>query len=190
MLRIRTAAVQATSREADESVAFTESLLHRSVSVISDLKPCSRSLTFRSAPRRRCHSSHWVFTHNRDRLADHNLIACFFNGVVRHARDSRLTSDDHFTADGSLRKRTGTCNARNAARRIELPLGSRQPWGACRKPALELVRSRDHRNVTTCQHKESISGDTKHRDLSVLRAEFPRHGVVETRDSPTFLGVV
>jgi len=43
-----------------------------------------------------------VFTKNRDRLAEHGLIARFFDGVVKQAKDAGLTSDDHFTVDGSL----------------------------------------------------------------------------------------
>ena len=31
-----------------------------------------------------------------------DLIACFCDGVVRQARDAGLTSDGHFTVDGSL----------------------------------------------------------------------------------------
>lgn len=43
-----------------------------------------------------------VFTHNRNRLAEDGLITTFFNGVVRQAKDAGLTSDEHFTVDGSL----------------------------------------------------------------------------------------
>lgn len=43
-----------------------------------------------------------VFTHNRERLAEHGLTGRFFDGVVRKAIDAGLASDDHFTVDGSL----------------------------------------------------------------------------------------
>jgi transposase len=43
-----------------------------------------------------------AFTHNRPRLEAHGLIAAFFGGVVRRAREAGLTSDDHFTVDGTL----------------------------------------------------------------------------------------
>ncbi len=43
-----------------------------------------------------------AFTHNRPRLAEFGIIQRFFNGVVRRAMDEGLTSDDHFSADGSL----------------------------------------------------------------------------------------
>lgn len=43
-----------------------------------------------------------AFTHNRPRLEAHGLIAAFFAGVVRRAREAGLTSDDHFTVDGTL----------------------------------------------------------------------------------------
>ena len=43
-----------------------------------------------------------VFTHNRERLAEHGLTRRFFEGVVRQAIDAGLASDEHFTVDGSL----------------------------------------------------------------------------------------
>lgn len=43
-----------------------------------------------------------VFTHNRDRLDSHGLTRKFFDSVVRQAIDAGLTSDEHFTVDGSL----------------------------------------------------------------------------------------
>ncbi|MFM1823218.1 MAG: hypothetical protein RI967_1484 [Planctomycetota bacterium] len=43
-----------------------------------------------------------VFTHNRERLAEHGLTRRFFDGVVRQAIAAGLASDEHFTVDGSL----------------------------------------------------------------------------------------
>lgn len=45
---------------------------------------------------------HSVFTHNRDRLAEHGITQKFFDQVVKQAIEAGLTSDDHFTVDGSL----------------------------------------------------------------------------------------
>jgi len=45
---------------------------------------------------------HTVFSHNRARLEEHGLIQRFFDGVVRQAMEAGLTSDDHFTVDGTL----------------------------------------------------------------------------------------
>lgn len=45
---------------------------------------------------------HSVFTHNRDRLAEHGITQKFFDQVVKQAIDAGLTSDEHFTVDGSL----------------------------------------------------------------------------------------
>jgi transposase len=45
---------------------------------------------------------HTVFSHNRKRLDEHGLVQRFFDGVVRQAMDVGLTSDDHFTVDGTL----------------------------------------------------------------------------------------
>jgi len=43
-----------------------------------------------------------AFTHNRPRLAKHEIIAAFFDGVVRRAMKAGLTSDEHFSVDGTL----------------------------------------------------------------------------------------
>jgi transposase len=43
-----------------------------------------------------------AFTHNRPRLAEFGIIQRFFGGVVRKAMDEGLTSDEHFSADGTL----------------------------------------------------------------------------------------
>jgi transposase len=43
-----------------------------------------------------------VFTHNRRRLEEHNLISGFFDRTVRRALSLGLVSEDHFSVDGSL----------------------------------------------------------------------------------------
>lgn len=45
---------------------------------------------------------HSVFTHNRDRLSEHGITQKFFDQVVKQAIQAGLTSDEHFTVDGSL----------------------------------------------------------------------------------------
>lgn len=43
-----------------------------------------------------------AFTHNRARLEKHGIIAAFFDGVVKRAMRAGLTSDEHFSVDGTL----------------------------------------------------------------------------------------
>jgi transposase len=43
-----------------------------------------------------------AFTHNRPRLAEQGIIAAFFDGVVKRAVKAGLTSDEHFSVDGTL----------------------------------------------------------------------------------------
>jgi transposase len=43
-----------------------------------------------------------AFTHNRPRLERHGVVSTFFDGVVRRAMKAGLTSDDHFSVDGTL----------------------------------------------------------------------------------------
>jgi transposase len=45
---------------------------------------------------------HAVFSHNRDRLSEHGITQKFFDQVVKQAIEAGLTSDEHFTVDGSL----------------------------------------------------------------------------------------
>lgn len=43
-----------------------------------------------------------AFTHNRPRLEEHGIVSAFFDGVVRRAVEAGLTSDEHFSVDGTL----------------------------------------------------------------------------------------
>jgi IS5 family transposase len=43
-----------------------------------------------------------VFTKNKERLLKADVARLFFEGVVGHARELQLLSDDHFTVDGTL----------------------------------------------------------------------------------------
>jgi transposase len=43
-----------------------------------------------------------AFTHNRPRLEQHGLIAAFFEAVLQKALAAGLTSDEHFSVDGTL----------------------------------------------------------------------------------------
>ena len=43
-----------------------------------------------------------AFTHNRERLEKFNLVGRFFDGIVRQAIEAGLTSDEHFSVDGTL----------------------------------------------------------------------------------------
>jgi len=45
---------------------------------------------------------HSVFSKNRQRLLKHEASKVFFAEVVAQAREARLTSDEHFTVDGTL----------------------------------------------------------------------------------------
>ena len=43
-----------------------------------------------------------AFTHNRPRLDAHGITSAFFGAVVKRAVDAGLTSDEHFSVDGTL----------------------------------------------------------------------------------------
>jgi len=43
-----------------------------------------------------------AFTHNRERLTRHGILQRFFDGIVKQCMEEGLTSDDHFSVDGTL----------------------------------------------------------------------------------------
>jgi len=45
---------------------------------------------------------HSTFSRNRGRLLEHDVAGEFFRTVVAEARELGLTSDEHFTVDGTL----------------------------------------------------------------------------------------
>jgi hypothetical protein len=45
---------------------------------------------------------HSSFSRNRGRLLEHDVASEFFRTVVAEARELKLTSDQHFTVDGTL----------------------------------------------------------------------------------------
>lgn len=48
--------------------------------------------------------NHSVFSKNRDRMLEHDVITAFFNQVVDMADERNLLSGDHFSVDGTLIK--------------------------------------------------------------------------------------
>lgn len=45
---------------------------------------------------------HSAFSHNRDRLLEHDVAGEFFRVVVAHAKRAHLMSSEHFTVDGTM----------------------------------------------------------------------------------------
>lgn len=43
-----------------------------------------------------------VFTKNRERLIEHDVVVALFNGIVAMAEDKGWLSGEHFTVDGTL----------------------------------------------------------------------------------------
>src|SRR5258707_8661536 len=64
-----------------------------------------------------------VFTKNRDRLLDGDVARDFLCEVVNQAREKNLTSDEHFTVDGTLIEawaslKSFQCNDQNTPRQM------------------------------------------------------------------------
>jgi len=45
---------------------------------------------------------HSTYTHNRDRLIEHEVIKALFGQVMKQAEDAQLLSSEHFSVDGTL----------------------------------------------------------------------------------------
>jgi IS5 family transposase len=45
---------------------------------------------------------HSTYTHNRDRLIEHDAIRTLFGGVMQQAEEAKLLSCEHFSVDGTL----------------------------------------------------------------------------------------
>ena len=104
-----------------------------------------------------------AFTKNRDRLAEHGLVAGFFDGVVRRAMDEGLASDDHFTVDGTLI-------------RSHASLKSLKPIGANRQDdGQEPPTDGEGRNPSMNFHGQKRSNAT-HRSTTDAEARLYRKG--------------
>ena len=79
---------------------------------------------------------HSVFSHNRERLAQHAITRKFFDGVVRQAIGAGLTSDEHFTVDGTLIQSHASLKS---LKRIEREGRAREKVAA---PARDLARTK------------------------------------------------
>lgn len=45
---------------------------------------------------------HSAISKNRDRFQEHGIVSTFFDAVLQEAMDEELTSDDHFSVDGTM----------------------------------------------------------------------------------------
>jgi transposase len=108
---------------------------------------------------------HSVFTHNRDRLADHGITQKFFDQVVKQAIEAGLTSDDHFTVDGSLIQSHASLKS---LKKIEREAAGKQDddgprGGGGRNPSVDFRGERrtnaTHRSMTDPEAKLYKKGD-------------------------------
>lgn len=109
---------------------------------------------------------HSVFTHNRARLAEHGITQKFFDSVVKQAIEAGLTSDEHFTVDGSLIQSHASLKSlkkieRQAAKDDDGPSSSGGVGG--RNPSVAFKGERrgnaTHRSTTDPEAKLYRKGD-------------------------------
>jgi transposase len=98
-----------------------------------------------------------VFTKNRDRLLEHNVAKVFFAQVWQQAEQANLTSDEHFTVDGTLLEASAS-------------LKSLQKKGAAKHDHPD-----DPGNPTVNFHGEERSNDT-HESTTDPDAQLARKG--------------
>jgi transposase len=94
-----------------------------------------------------------AFTHNRERLEKFNIVGRFFDGIVRQAMEAGLTSDEHFSVDGTLIQSYASLKS---IKRIE-DGDDRGPKGGSRN---EPVDFRGHRR-TNATHRSTTDPEAR-----------------------------
>jgi IS5 family transposase len=107
---------------------------------------------------------HSVFTHNRDRLADHGITQKFFDQVVKQAIEAGLTSDEHFTVDGSLiQSHASLKSLKKIEREASKNDDDHTSCGSGRNPSVDFKGERrtnaTHRSTTDPEAKLFRKGD-------------------------------
>ena len=82
-----------------------------------------------------------VFTHNRSRLAKHGIIGAFFDGVVKRAMGAGLTSDEHFSVDGTLIE--SHASIKSFVPKDQLKDNDNNPTGGSSAPGSNCFKSRN-----------------------------------------------
>lgn len=111
---------------------------------------------------------HSVFTHNRERLSEHGITQKFFDQVVKQAIQAGLTSDEHFTVDGSLIQSHASLKSlkkieRVASKKDDPDAGDSSSRGSGRNPSVDFKGERrtnaTHRSTTDPEAKLYRKGD-------------------------------
>jgi transposase len=134
---------------------------------------------------------HSVFTYNRERLSEHGITQKFFDRVVKQAIQAGLTSDDHFTVDGSLIQSHASLKSlkkieREASKNDENDRGDGPSSGSAsgRNPSVDFRGERrtnaTHQSTTDPEAKLYKKGDGVGAFLchSVHALTENRHGLV------------
>ena len=106
---------------------------------------------------------HSVFTHNRERLAEHGITRKFFKSVVKQAIEAGLTSDEHFTVDGSLIQSHASLKSLKKIEREAAKKDGDDDAGGGRNPSVDFNGERrgnaTHRSTTDPEAKLYRKGD-------------------------------
>lgn len=107
---------------------------------------------------------HSVFTHNRERLSEHGITQKFFDQVVRQAVEAGLTSDEHFTVDGSLiQSHASLKSLKKIEREASKKDGDDGASGGGRNPSVDFKGERrgnaTHQSTTDPEAKLYKKGD-------------------------------
>jgi transposase len=90
-----------------------------------------------------------AFAHNRPRLEKHGIMTAFFDGVVKRAMRAGLTSDEHFSVDGTLIESYASLKSFVPKDRTD----SKDPWGSSGyKPRNPEVDFHGHKRSNQTHH--------------------------------------
>ena len=106
---------------------------------------------------------HSVFAHNRDRLSEHGITHKFFDQVVKQAIEAGLTSDEHFTVDGSLIQSHASLKSLRKIEREAAKKDGDDDAGGGRNPSVDFKGQRrgnaTHQSTTDPEAKLYRKGD-------------------------------
>jgi len=106
---------------------------------------------------------HSVFAHNRERLSEHGITQKFFDSVVKQAMEAGLTSDEHFTVDGSLIQSHASLKSLKKIEREAQDDDDRPKSAGGRNPSVDFKGERrtnaTHRSATDPEARLYRKGD-------------------------------
>lgn len=115
------------------------------------------------------------FSHNRERLLQHDVAAAFLGEVVREAQRRHLVSEDHFSVDGTLLQAWASLKSYRPRDEQE------PPAGGGRNPSVDFHGERRSRE-THVSHTDPEALLFKKAASEAARLSYVGHALIENRN--------